>query len=450
MLNYFGRASRLVIALMVFLTVGATVDAATIYWDGGGDTLSCGSGAEDYWGCPENWLGDVVPADADDVIINMVDNIDLDGFVEVNSIVFDSATLVQNGTLVVTDFTLNSGSWDQNGEDIELFGDWTRNGGTFTPNFGTITLDTDNDQTISGSNTFGWMRIYNSFYFTDKTVTFEAGETQTFEDTLTVEGDIIDLFYVRLRSSNPGSQWFFDGDDGDFFDNWVYADVQDANFLDTQASGNTVQASFGMVDSGNNTNIDFFSLPAAPTNLGQTEVIDGSTILDDTPDLQFDITNSGPCPEFFCFPTKYILEVSTDESFSTKVIEYRSEFGDLDGSQTFTVGQVEGSDPGYEIPPEYCGDPPCTGTNAEYFDGQGNSGQTLADGDYFWRVRVLNDQGMLSEWSEGFSSPTQSFSLGEGGGPETVPEFSTYMMIVTLIMGAYMMKRKGLIVFNRD
>ncbi len=107
----------------------------------------------------------------------------------------------------------------------------------------TVTLD-GTGQTISGNTTF---------YSLSKTVssadilTFEAGSTQTIENTLTLQG--VSGSLLSLRSSSNGTAWNIDSQGTT---NIGYVDVEDSNNIDA-----AVISPHTSVSSGNNTNWSF-------------------------------------------------------------------------------------------------------------------------------------------------------------------------------------------------
>jgi len=113
------------------------------------------------------------------------------------------------------------------------------------------------------------------------------------------------------------------------------------------------------------------SAPDPPGGLGPTACVDGSWVDDDTPTLNF--TQSDPDGN----TVRYTIQIDdTDNTFSSLVVDYTS--GLLaEGDASFTVGQAEGSG-AYTA---------------------GGEGQTLNDGDYFWRVMSTDEHGVDGAWS---------------------------------------------------
>ncbi len=111
--------------------------------------------------------------------------------------------------------------------------------------------------------------------------------------------------------------------------------------------------------------------PNTPTNLGPPECVDGSSVNDNTPELTF--TQSDPNT----YDTvQYTIQIDNDSGFSSPVVYYTSELL-AQGPASFTVGQAEGS-----------------GTYTA-----GSEGQTLPDGDYYWRVMSTDKWGAISGWA---------------------------------------------------
>lgn len=127
---------------------------------------------------------------------------------------------------------------------ITLAGNWS-NSGTFTSRSGTVTLN-GTDQTVSGSTSFNNL---TKTVTTARTLTFQAGSTQTIAGTLDLEGALGNL--LSLRSSSSGTQW-----------NINPQGVRTIQFLDVKDSNNinaTVISGVGLnvTDSGNNTGWTF-------------------------------------------------------------------------------------------------------------------------------------------------------------------------------------------------
>ncbi len=157
--------------------------------------------------------------------------------------VFLGAALDVNGNL-----TIESGATLDNASlgsfTINVAGNWS-NAGTLNAGFGTVILDGTN-QTIFGSTTF-----YNltKIVTTARTLTFEAGTTQTISNTLTLQGDSGQL--LSLRSSSNGSQWSIDPQGTR---NMEYLDIKDSN----NTNVTSITCSPGCVDNpSTNTNWAF-------------------------------------------------------------------------------------------------------------------------------------------------------------------------------------------------
>jgi parallel beta-helix repeat protein len=158
-------------------------------------------------------------------------------------------TVLEGSATITGSMTLAAGTLDLSWQNFTLTvgGNWSNSGGTFTPNQGTVVLAGSN-QSISGATTFYHLTKSSS---TADTLTFDAGSTQTVQGTLTWQG--VSGGMLSLRSSVPGTQWAIDAQSNRTLS---YLDVQDSN----NVNGSSMEPS-GSVDSGNNSNWNFF--PAA-------------------------------------------------------------------------------------------------------------------------------------------------------------------------------------------
>ncbi|MBF0217836.1 MAG: filamentous hemagglutinin N-terminal domain-containing protein, partial [Candidatus Omnitrophica bacterium] len=142
-----------------------------------------------------------------------------------------------NGELNIT-----SGEFFANGQTINLAGDWNHIGGTFNYGGGAsgqLILDGTN-QSIYGDNTF---YVLQKSVATARTLTFEAGKTQTILSSLALSGASGNL--LSLRSTNTDTQW-----------NINYSNTMNLDYLDVKDSNSTGAAftATNSVSSGNNTN----------------------------------------------------------------------------------------------------------------------------------------------------------------------------------------------------
>jgi hypothetical protein len=134
--------------------------------------------------------------------------------------------------------------------DITLAGNWTNNGGTFTPRTGTVTLN-GSGQYITGTTTFN-----NLLKSTDSTDTlyFGAGQTQTVTGTWTVNGAASNL--LSLRSTTEDTDWFIDPQNTRTLS---YLNVKDSNNTNSTA---IIAYGLNITDGTNNTNWTFEAPPA--------------------------------------------------------------------------------------------------------------------------------------------------------------------------------------------
>jgi hypothetical protein len=150
-----------------------------------------------------------------------------------------------------------AGTLQAQASTISLAGNWD-NRGTFDAGTGTVRFEdgcVPNLSTIGGNNTFFDLRIVTS---SGKTVSFEAGATQTVLDGLTLMGAPGDLLVIR--SSIPGQRAFLDLVPGasQLID---YVDVAD-NAATGQLLASGPAPKSHSIDSGNTAGW-FFVAPAA-------------------------------------------------------------------------------------------------------------------------------------------------------------------------------------------
>lgn len=136
------------------------------------------------------------------------------------------------------------GEFRSNGNVLVVIGNWS-NSGTYTSGTSQVIFSGIN-QSISGSNTF---YVLTKQVSTARTLTIEAGSTQTITNALTLTGTGSST-KLSLVSSSPGTQWSINASGTRTLQ---YLNVQDSNNINASvmAAGST------SVDSGNNTNWSF-------------------------------------------------------------------------------------------------------------------------------------------------------------------------------------------------
>ncbi len=99
------------------------------------------------------------------------------------------------------DVTLSGGTFTASSATTTVTGNWS-NGATFNANNGSVVFENAASSTFSGSSTF------NAFtcLIPGKNLIFAAGSTQTILGTLTLNGQAAGTL-IQLRSSAPGSPW---------------------------------------------------------------------------------------------------------------------------------------------------------------------------------------------------------------------------------------------------
>lgn len=353
-------------------------------------------------------------------------------------------SLATTSILVLGDINMTGGSVT-NGDNtnLSLGGDFNYSSGTFSNTFDELIL-IGHDQALTGNLRFSVITkdINNQIAFLGEgrnaILSFENGSTTTMED-LFIFGDYENARYIDVVSSSPTNQYTiqFIDDVGDALPTFEYINLSDMNFISVDGglvptSNDASITGNGNFDAGNNTNIENLSPTIDPLiNLGPTSLTDGSVTTDSTPTFSFDAQACGGCS------FRLIVEIATDQNFENVVTHYASNWVDSITTYSFTVGQAADPYTSGSVP---------TFTNGTPSDGlynTGSPGQTLSSNTYFWRVRTQSDigDGIPSAYVEGFTSPSASFTYLS---PASVPEFSTYMMIFTILGGLYFMQKNGL------
>ncbi|MGB9911096.1 MAG: LamG-like jellyroll fold domain-containing protein, partial [Microgenomates group bacterium] len=228
-------------------------------------------------------------------------------------------------------------------ETINLGGDFINNG-SFLHNNGTVVLNGSN-QSIWGTTTFyNLSKQVNS----SAILTFEAGKRQTILGALTLKGSANNL--LTLQSSSLGSQWEIDPQG-----------TRDLGYLAVRDSYNVNQnpittAGLNITDLGNNTGWLFNSPPNLP-HIDNYE--DGSWTTDNTPTLQFDLSDpdSGDI-------IRYQIQIDDNSDFSSPVVNFIEENGSSTPRNNVTF-----------------------------------TSPVLSDGYYYWRVRAIDGKDTESDWA---------------------------------------------------
>ena len=176
---------------------GTVAFAGNKIWDGGG--------ANDNWSTAANWSGDVAPVASDSVQFGATstDNCIIDTAQNAASITIGTGytgTITANAALTVTgDFSLEQGTYNANGQALNIGGSFSRVGGTFTHGNNTTTFtSTSTGKTIlSGGQSFynltfngaggGWT-LQDNITATNLTIT--AGNVIDNAKQVLVNGDI--------------------------------------------------------------------------------------------------------------------------------------------------------------------------------------------------------------------------------------------------------------------
>ncbi len=145
-------------------------------------------------------------------------------------------------------------------------------------------------------------------------------------------------------------------------------------------------------------NWQVFNSNATPSvaSLGSTELVDGTWSTDTTPSLSFTTADTNSSDT-----VQYTLQIDDSSNFASPVVTYTSALT-TPGAMSFTVGQSAGS-----------------GTYTT-----GTAGQTLADGQYYWRVKAIDNNAAESSYT---SANSGSVAFGVDTTAPTVPELSGYI-----------------------
>ncbi len=236
-------------------------------------------------------------------------------------------------------FYLHGGTVNGGSGTVAVSGNWQNDSGgsVFTPGTSTVNL-TGINQTITGNNTF--YNLSKTVSSTD-TVKFQAGKTQTITNNLTLKG--VEGNLLPLLSSSLGSAWSINATGATTDLRYLY--VQDSN-----NTGGDILVSQNSVDGSRNTDWDF----AAPTATSLSPA-DGGWTGDSTPTLSFTTADSDSSQ------VKYQLQVDNSIDFDSPEVDHTSSLA-APGASSYTVGSA------------------------------------LSDDEYYWRVKVIDDGDMSSDW----------------------------------------------------
>ncbi len=151
--------------------------------------------------------------------------------------------------------------------------------------------------------------------------------------------------------------------------------------------------------------------PSVPSSLGPASLADGSTTGTANPTLRFTLADSD-----LADTVKYRIQIDDSSDFATPVVDYTSALA-AQGARTFQVGQAAGSG-SYSV---------------------GSSGQTLADGSYYWRVKAIDSSDAGSSYATANSGAVAfevdtatrllSFEAATGSGLESVTATSIRILL---------------------
>lgn len=304
------------------------------------------------------------------------------------------ASLYYNGSTIITTYTPMGGGW------YKLSG--TLTGANSSLPYGLqVTAGTTiyaDDLTLYKTGEYS---VYNTTAYSNANLV----SWNSFTPTTTITGNSSIGYQICLDdgsscSYSSGSRWMY-------YTGSAWANATDAvatnsaaqittaamNALSTTSKKISVKSVFGFggistpllssIQIGLTTNV----APNTPSSLGPTAFVNGSAGTNNQPTLTFSLSDNDVGDT-----VKYEIQISTHSDLSSPVVDYTSALA-AQGSFSFTVGQAAGS-----------------GT---YNGGVGSSGQTLADGSYYWRVKAI-DNGSLSSSYTTANSGSVAFVVDTG------------------------------------
>lgn len=148
--------------------------------------------------------------------------------------------------------------------------------------------------------------------------------------------------------------------------------------------------------------IDPASPPDAPTSLGPTAYVDGSSGTNPNPALEFTLSDPNVLDT-----VKYRIQIAKNSTFSSPVVDYTSDLV-AQGPTSFTVGQAAGS--------------------GSYTTG--SEGQLIYDGSYYWRVQTIDNGAHTSSYTSANSGAVAFVITGniDPYGPNTPTVMSQYKL----------------------
>ena len=195
-------------------------------------------------------------------------------------------------------------------------------GGTFNHNNGTVEFSTENDDRGIGLSTD--TVVFNNLKATvtiPSDFSFISGTTTTVLGTFEMKGTSGNL--LSLMTDTLGVQWNLD------VSNATNIDLEYLNVTDSNSLNRIIQtAGLNVTDGGNNINWNFANPEIS--EVGPSNLIDGSLITENKPTFEFKILDPDSANQI-----KYTLIVDNNSDFSSPEVEFESEFIDQ-GEITFT------------------------------------------------------------------------------------------------------------------
>ncbi len=156
--------------------------------------------------------------------------------------------------------------------------------------------------------------------------------------------------------------------------------------------------------------------PNQPANKTSANLSDGSTLSTNRPSFTFEVTDPDPTDL-----VRYQIQIADNKAFTSLVVNYISPLT-TQGEKTFTVGQgivASVFNPNRLVIASSLG-PNVLGASFTSGYEEGSPGQSLDSGDYYWRVRTIDEGGITSDYIQP-SGDNISFEIQGQSVPEDSP-----------------------------
>ena len=234
----------------------------------------------------------------------------------------------------------------------------------FTTSTTTNVILTGGDQSLKGDFTFRHLRKpHNS------SIIFEAGSTTTILGTWEAKGGS-QSERLELKSSVAGQEWFIDPQGTR---DLAYLDVQDSNNINATLVDVRGTGSVEHFENPNNSNWLFDSAPSV-FNLGPSNLLDGSIVYSKRPSFEFEIDDANDENVSFQIQITNVLDAGVPD-YSSSIVDFSSIY-EAEGEKSFILGV------------------------------------DLPEGNYYWRVRAVNElSGLTSAWVYARSADQVAFTV---------------------------------------